>query len=462
MHRSLLAAVVGAGLSLVAIRAQGPSIPPQAARSPAVDWQRRHTPEVEAVRRAREAAVDIHSERTAQAQPLDDLLALAPSQNRINGMGSGIVIDPRGYIVTNYHVVEDVQYLRCHLADGTVAPARVVARDHEQDLALLKIDVARPLPVMPLGTARDLMVGEPVVAIGNAYGYAHTTSAGIVSAVGRDVTLNKEVSYKSLIQTDAAINPGNSGGPLINVLGDLVGVNVAIRAGAQNIGFAIPVDTMIRVAAQMLAGRGKGAVAQGLAVRDEVQVAGPDAPFRRDAVVDRVEPDSAAAKAGLRRGDLLLKVGDVSVSSSLDVERGLLDRPAGDRVAVVLRRGGQEQTVELTLEGPRASAASAGPPGDLAWRRLGLRLQPISPDGVTRVNSQLHGGLLVADVRPDGAAGRAGLQRGDVLVGLHQWEMLTLDNVRFVLEHPDLASFNPLRFYILRGSSVHRGWLQAE
>jgi serine protease Do len=245
------------------------------------------------------------------------------------------------------------------------------------------------------------------------------------------------------------------------VLGDLVGVNVAIRAGAQNIGFAIPVDTMIRVTAQMLAGRGKGAAAQGLGVRDEVQVAGPDTAFRRDAVVDRAEPDAAAARSGLRRGDVLLKVGDVAVSNSLDVERGLLDRPAGDRVPVLLRRGGQEQTVELTLDAPRTAATTAGA-GDLAWRRLGLRLTGISPDGVTRVNTQLHGGLLVADVRPDSAAGRAGLQRGDVLVGLHMWEMLTLDNVRFVLEHPDLASFNPLRFYILRGSTVHRGWLQAE
>src|SRR5262249_28979357 len=137
--------------------------------------------------------------------------------------------------------------------DGTTVSARVVARDAESDLALLKISPPKPLPVMPLGTAKDVQVGETVVAIGNAYGYDHTVTVGVVSAVGRDVSLNKDVRYRARIQTDASINPGNSGGPLVNMAGDLVGVNVAIRAGAQGIGFAIPVDSMIVAAGQMLA-----------------------------------------------------------------------------------------------------------------------------------------------------------------------------------------------------------------
>src|SRR5437763_1557296 len=154
------------------------------------------------------------------------------------------------------------------LLDGTVTAARVVARDAESDLVLLKIDVNRPLPVMPLGTATDLMVGETVVATGNAYGYDHTVSVGVISAVNRDVTLNKEISYKNLIQTDAAINPGNSGGPLLNINGELVGVNVAIRAGAQGIGFAITVDTMMRVAADLISGARRGGPSLGLVTRD--------------------------------------------------------------------------------------------------------------------------------------------------------------------------------------------------
>src|SRR5262249_12102784 len=208
--------------------ALAPSVPPDGAAHHAGggtlhDQQpRRRSPTVEAIQRTRDATVNIHSERTAQGPATEELFALAPSQNRINGMGTGIVVDPRGYIVTNQHVVEDVQVIRVRLADGTLSSARVLARDPESDLALLKIDLSRPLPVMPLGTSSDLMVGETVLTVGNAYGYEHTASQGIVSAVGRDVTLNKDVQYKSLIQTDACINPGNSGGPLLNVHGELV------------------------------------------------------------------------------------------------------------------------------------------------------------------------------------------------------------------------------------------------
>src|SRR5439155_26821538 len=165
---------------------------------------------------------------------------------------------------------EDVNFIRIKLSDGTSCNAQVVARSHEQDLALLKIDVSQKLPVLPLGTAQDLKVGETVVAIGNAYGCEHTVSTAIVSAIKRDVTLNKDISYKSLIQTDASINPGNSGGPLLNINGELIGVNVAIRAGAQGIGFAIPVDTMIRAAAEMLSIRKRNSTWHGLVVRDNV------------------------------------------------------------------------------------------------------------------------------------------------------------------------------------------------
>src|SRR5262249_13631586 len=183
---------------------------------------------------------------------------------------TGILLDPRGYIVTNHHVVEDVTLIRVRLADGSTHGARVVGRDAEADLALLKIDAGRPLPVMPLGTAGDLMVGETVIAIGNAYGYEHSVTVGVVSAVKRDVTLNKDISYKALIQTDASINPGNSGGPLLNINGELVGVNVAIRAGAQGIGFAIPVDAMIRVTADLISARKRNGTWHGLVCRDEV------------------------------------------------------------------------------------------------------------------------------------------------------------------------------------------------
>ena len=227
----------------------------------------RRTAVVGAVLRVKGAVVNIHSERNVTT---GDPFQLAPSQNRVNGMGTGILIDPRGYIVTNQHVIEDVSLLRIRLADGSTANAVVVARNPELDLALLKIDVAQALPIMPVGTASDLMVGETVIAIGNAYGYEHTVSVGVVSAIKRDVNLNKDMAYKSLIQTDASINPGNSGGPLVNVNGELVGVNVAIRAGAQGIGFAIPADHMVRAVADMLKTRRRAQTYDGLFCRDRL------------------------------------------------------------------------------------------------------------------------------------------------------------------------------------------------
>jgi serine protease Do len=416
---------------------------------------------VDAVRRVRASVVNIHSERTVQGPASEELFALAPSQNRINGMGTGIVIDQRGYIITNQHVVEDVSIIRVRLADGTATSARVLARDSESDLALLKIDVGKPLPVIPFGTANDLMVGETVVAIGNAYGYEHTVTVGVVSAVKRDVTLNKEISYKSLIQTDASINPGNSGGPLVNVHGELVGVNVAIRAGAQGIGFAIPVDTMLRVATEMLSIRKRNGTWHGIVGRDRVETgADEDENARtphRTLQVDRLEVNSPATKTGLQRGDVIVRVGEQPVRCALDLERALLDGHAGEKEAVVVRRGDGEHRFDLVLQAAdRATPSSA----DVVWRKLGLRLVAVNGEVVSRTNQQLHGGLAVTEIRADGVAGKAGIQKGDILVGLHQWEMLSLDNVVFVLTHPDLASFNPLRFYIIRSGQVHRGWLQ--
>lgn len=475
-HRTLLAAVaVGTVLSPfgTAARARADvALPPLAGR-PASDptraWNPRQSPVVDVVRQVKAAVVNIHSERTVKANGIDEFLALAPSQHRVNGMGTGIVIDPRGYIVTNQHVVEDVSLLRVRLADGSSVGARVVARDVESDLALLKITPPKPLAVMPLGTTRDLQVGETVVAVGNAYGYDHTVTVGVVSAVGRDVSLNKDIRYKALIQTDASINPGNSGGPLINLDGELVGVNVAIRAGAQGIGFAIPVDSMITVAGAMLAKvREAGGVGPvGLAVQDEVT---RNSTSRR-VIVERA--DGLAAKAGLRRGDVVVKVADLPVRSSLDVERALLEREAGSKLDVVVQRDAGEQRVSLALEAaprdtrPAATLASTAggattPAAAQMWRQFGLRVQTLgNPAEITTAFPQLHGGLVIDGVRPDSPAARAGLRNGDVLVGLHQWEMLTADNVVFVLNHPERHTFTPIRFFIVRGNQIHRGWLTA-
>ena len=343
LHPSLLAAVIlGAGLGLFIPSAQTQVVPAQASYP-------RRTDVVNVVKRVGGAVVNIHSERNERSEGLSpgEFFMVAPSQSRTNGMGTGVVIDSRGYIITNQHVVEGVNIIRIRLHDGTSVNARVMGVDNEVDLALLKIDVGRALPVMPMGTAADLMVGETVVAIGNAYGYPDSVTVGIVSAIKRDVTLNKEMSYKNLIQTDAAINPGNSGGPLLNINGEMVGINVAIRAGAQGIGFAIPVDTVLRTAADLMSIRKRNGTWHGMILRDDVLAPRDDdsADGRpsvvttsnlttavRRLVIERPEANSPAAKAGLQRGDVVTQVGDAHVTSDLELERAMLDHAAGEHM----------------------------------------------------------------------------------------------------------------------------------
>lgn len=414
----------------------------------------RRTPVVQLVEKVRDAVVNIQSERTVLGGS-SEYPRVAAAQHRVNGMGTGVIIDPRGYIVTNHHVVEEVNVIRVVLSDKSSYSARVVGRNPKEDIALLKIDAARLLPTVPLGTSSDLQVGETVIAIGNAFGYQHTVTCGIVSALHRDVNLNKEISYKALIQIDTSINPGNSGGPLFNINGELVGINVAIRAGAQGISFTIPVDSMLRVVGNLLKDiRKRGGITSGMLCRDNVDAT--QTTLVRTAVVDRIDPTGPAAKAGIAVGDVVVKVGPRQVCCNMEFEAALVDRAAGERVAVVCRRNGSDKTIEVALQSTKREPV----PTDLAWRKLGMRLSTVKTDLVSRANQQLHGGLTVVEVSPEGAAGKAGIQPGDILVGLHQWETVNLDNVAFVLTNPDLAKFNPLRFYIVRAGQVHRGWLQ--
>jgi len=406
--------------------------------------------------RVKPAVVNIHSERTIN--PPDDPFGRPQTQpQKVNGMGTGIVLDPRGYILTNFHVVDDVNTLRVRLHDGTGYTARVAATDKEADLALIKIDPGKPLPVIGFGTSSDLMVGEAVIAIGNAFGYEHSVTDGRVSFKGRDVTLNKDMGYKGLIQTSAPINPGNSGGPLLNVLGEVVGVNVAIRAGAQNIGFALPVDFVIPHAADLIGIRRRHGIRHGVTLRDTATREATESAALRSVSVEQVEANSPAATAGLKVGDVIEQIDDVTVITSIDFERGLLEKAAGQKIPVKVKRGGTAlNDLELVLQ-PAAKVPLAA--GDTVWKRLGMKVTPVGADAVAKANPQLRGGLLVTEVAAGSVAATAGIQKGDVLVGLHLWETLNVDNVSFVLNHKDLSTFLPLKYFVSRDGKLKDGWI---
>ena len=418
--------------------------------SPATASNLRRSAIVEAVSVARPAVVNIHGRKTV---PIEyDAQVPTESGSQVNGMGTGIVIDERGYIITNYHVVEGVSRIRVTMADESTAVAELVANDPKTDLAIIKISTEAPLPVIRIGTSEDLMPGETVVAVGNAYGYEHTVTQGIISALHRTVQVSDYQKYMDLIQTDASINPGNSGGPLLNIDGDMIGINVAVRVGAQGIGFAIPINEAMEVAADLIASHRASQTADGLEVKTQ---------YEQDisrTVVKSVASGSAAEKAGLQPGDLLLKAGDRTILRRLDMERALLDRQPGEEIEFEILRGGQTTQLSLVLTdgvGLRSTVT------DLAWNALGLRLAPIPSSTFKKYQSRYRGGLKVLSVRGDSPAFEHGIRRGDILVGMHKWETISDDNVAYILNSAEFKATQPFKFYILRGSDTLYGTMRA-
>ena len=226
----------------------------------------RDTPLVRAVQQSRKSVVNIHTERMSADDK--DSKFFSSKSRKVTGMGTGVVIDERGYIVTNYHVIQDVDVITITLEGGASFEGRPISYDRKHDLAIIKIASTEPLTVMTMGTSSDLMLAETVYAVGNAFGYEHTVTAGIVSQLHRDVEVDETQSYENLIQTDASINPGNSGGPLLNLNGEVIGINVAIRSGAQRIGFAIPIDDARRTIARLMSVERLNGIPHGLATKD--------------------------------------------------------------------------------------------------------------------------------------------------------------------------------------------------
>jgi serine protease Do len=270
------------------------------AKTPASEL--RLTPTVKIVQQARPAIVNIHGQKTVA--PTDEGYRRGDPPQNVNGMGTGVIIDERGYILTNHHVVDGVKEIQVTLADERTLVASLESHDTKTDLAVIKINAGRKLPVITLGTSADLMIGEPVVAVGNAYGYTHTVTTGIISAVHRVVQVSDAQKYRDLIQTDASINPGNSGGPLLNADGEMIGLNVAVRQGAQGIGFAIPVDLAMSVAADLMSAERIGNTWHGIVSK----TLGSDA--ANQFVVGTLDDESPAAKCGLKPGDVITAVGD--------------------------------------------------------------------------------------------------------------------------------------------------------
>lgn len=405
----------------------------------------RKTAIVTAVQAARASVVNIRGEKTVHSEGAGQAIE---ADRRVNGMGTGVVIDRRGYIITNHHVVDGVHEIQVTLDSGAQYTAQLISFDSSTDLAVIKIDIARALPVITVGTSSDLMPGETVIAVGNAYGYEHTVTRGILSALKRTVQVGEGQQYDDLLQTDASINPGNSGGPLLNIDGEMIGINVAVRAGAQGIGFAIPVDKAMRVAAELMSTRQINKTWHGVVgVEDYL-------PSHEGLAIKVCEQDSPANQASLKKGDVILSVDGEAITRQLDFELALLAAESGEEVKLSVRRGNERIEVPMVMRSVPKDQAEGDDP---VWNTLGMELTTITSNDFRQYRSGYRGGLSVTAVRPNSPASRQGIRRGDVLVGMHVWETVTLDNVSWVLNRPDFGQLDPLKFYILRGRETLYG-----
>ncbi|MBI5593689.1 MAG: Do family serine endopeptidase [Deltaproteobacteria bacterium] len=399
----------------------------------AADDFSRETPVVKAVRKVSPAVVNISSEQQVRQRsnpfshygnnPLIDNFfrdffdrGFEPNYKRTS-LGSGVIIDgKRGYVLTNAHVIANAGTVKVIFKDEREYQAQIVGADPDSDLAVLRITTQESIPAIEMGNSDDLMIGETVIAIGNPFGFSNTVTTGVISALNRSFRTEDRV-FHDFIQIDASINPGNSGGPLLNINGELVGINTAIYAKAQGIGFAIPISKARRIITDLIL---HGEVIQawlGLKVQDMdatlsqyLKLSEPDGPNARGVVVKEVEPSSPAAIAGIQAGDILLSIGTRTLASAADYQTAINDIPAGDTTSIRLWRNGKSLTLSITSAIFPEERAPA-----LALKLLGIRVEKPAVKKQPARQSASFGGVVISEIFPSSHLARIGVKPGDII-----------------------------------------------
>ncbi len=345
--------------------------------------------------------------------------------------GSGFIISPDGYILTNNHVVEGATKVDVHYGSdengsgGHTVSAKIIGRDTATDIALVKIDVGQPLPTVPLGDSDRIRKGDWAIAVGNPFQFENTLTVGVISAKGRSLNLSDATrSFENFIQTDAAINFGNSGGPLMNISGEVVGINTAIRGGgAQGIGFATPINTAKRLLTQLKQGKvTRGYLGMTIQeVNDDARQAF-NAPGATGALVQSVEPGKPADVAGVKQGDIVIELDGHKINNNRELIDYVSYLPVGSTVKITVLRNGQRQVLTAkTAQRPDDSEQSednekggeAGP----ARNKLGMSVQELTPQArqMYSIDESIRNGVVVTNVKEVSAAGEVGLSEGDVI-----------------------------------------------
>jgi len=382
---------------------------------------------------------------------------MQPRPERERSLGSGVIITSDGTILTNNHVIDGASDIKVQLSDKREFSAKLIGTDPRTDIAVLKID-ATGLPTLALGDSSKLQVGDVIFAIGDPFGVGETATMGIASATGRS-GLGIE-NYEDFIQTDAAINPGNSGGAMIDLHGNLIGINTAIATGGGEgnvgIGFAIPIN-MARSVMDQLVTHGKvvrgylGLVPQDVTPQIAKQF-GLSEPG--GALIAEVSPDTPASRAGLKRGDIILRVNGEPVSSANDLRLRISQTAPGTNVKLAISRDGKPQDISITLGEYRdEKEASAGPGESSEGTLQGLHVQELTPDIVQQLNlpAGTHG-VVISDIDPVSSASSADLQRGDVIQEVNRKPVSSIEQYKQALAGADNK---PVLLLVNRGGTTH-------
>ncbi|MBL0381656.1 MAG: DegQ family serine endoprotease [Desulfofustis sp. PB-SRB1] len=359
-------------------------------------------------------------------------------KRRQQGAGSGFIISNEGHILTNNHVVENAEDITVTLADSSTVKAELVGADPQSDVALIKIDVDETLPTVPLGDSDKLDVGEWVIAIGNPFGLNQTVTVGVVSAKGRSrVGINE---YEDFIQTDAAINPGNSGGPLLNIHGEVVGINSALYSrtgGYMGIGFAIPINMAKSIESQLqeFGKVTRGWLGVGIQDIDEQLAQSFNLPDSNGILVTEVHPDTPAEKGGIKEGDVIVKLDNEAVADVAELRNGIAMTSPGTDLAIEIFRDGTSQTIKVTIgEQPDDFGMVAQKSNETLLSPFGLVVQELTPELAEQFGYENRQGVIISEVIPDSPAARANLRSGHLIEEVNQNRITSLAELQQVLD----------------------------
>jgi len=410
------------------------------------------------VKSEKEKIVNISTSAVVQRSPhkkdplFEKFFKNMPQKQRQSSLGSGFIISRDGYIVTNHHVIAKAEKIEVKLYDGRTFTAKIIGKDKLTELALIKIE-ARDLPYVKWGDSNAIEVGDWVLAIGNPLGFDHTVTAGIISARGRSVFGN--TAYGQFLQTDAAINFGNSGGPLYNLDAEVIGINTAIAAGGQNLGFAIPSNLARNIIQQL---RKNGKVARGWfgveiqEVDNELAESFGLPEGMRGVVLTGIGKGSPAEKAGLKKGDIIFEFNGASLSKTTQLQQFVAETPPGSAVNIKIFRDGNIQKKSVTVSLKTADSTRSL---DHTTMMFGMRITELTPEIKSRSGLQEKHGLVVADIDQTGIAWEKGVRKGDIILQANNKNLKITDDFFGIAKKARKGS-RPITLLIFRnGRSIY-------